>query len=60
MIALGALVTFLGFLISLFSLSLTTSPYGRLAVVALGILISLFGIIGILNRYYLKTAIWRK
>lgn len=60
MIALGALVTFLGFLISIFSLSLTTSPYGRLVVATLGILVSLFGIIGILNRYYLKTAIWRK
>lgn len=60
MIALGALVTFLGFLISIFSLSLTTSPYGRLAIAIVGILVSLFGIIGILNRYYLKNPIWRR
>lgn len=60
MIAIGAVVTFLGFLISLFGLSLTTSVGGRMVIALIGILVSLLGIIGVLNRYYLKNAIWRK
>ena len=58
MIALGALVTFLGFLISVISLSLAASPYSRLVITTVGILISLFGILGVLN--YVKRALWRK
>jgi hypothetical protein len=60
MVAIGVVVTFLGFLISVFGLSLTTSVSGRMTIAIVGILVSLFGIIGVLNRYYLKNAIWRK
>ena len=60
LILIGLLVTFLGFLISLFSLALTSSVGGRLALVLLGLGISLFGIMGLLNKHYLKNAIWKK
>lgn len=60
LILIGLLVTFLGFLISLFSLTLTSSVGGRLALVLLGLGVSLFGIMGLLNKHYLKNAIWKK
>ena len=56
----GLLVTLLGFLIALFSLSVTSDVYVRLAIVLGGIVVSLIGIIGVLNPAYLKNAIWRK
>jgi hypothetical protein len=55
----GVLVTLLGFVISILSL-LLSSTAGRLAVVLLGLALSLSGIIGILNRAYLKNPIWKK
>ena len=60
MILIGLLVTFLGFVISVLSLALTSSVGGRLVIVLLGIAVSLFGIMGLLNKHYLKTAIWKK
>jgi hypothetical protein len=60
MVAIGLLVTLLGFLLSVFSLSMTTSVNGRLMMVLAGLAISLFGIIGMLNRAYVQKAIWRK
>jgi hypothetical protein len=59
-ILIGVLVTLLGFLISLFSLTLTSSLGGRLALIVLGLCVSFFGIIGLLNKQYIKTAIWKK
>jgi hypothetical protein len=56
----GIIVTLLGFLISVFSLGATSSAMGRLVVVLIGLAVSLIGIIGILNRAYMKNAIWRK
>jgi hypothetical protein len=56
----GLVVTLLGFVISVASLTLTDSVNGRLVVVLIGIAVSLFGIIGLLNPAYLKKAIWRK
>ncbi len=60
MILVGILVTLLGFVISVLSLTLTSSVGGRLVLVVLGLAVSLFGIIGVLNKYYLKNAIWKK
>ncbi len=60
LILIGLLVTLLGFLISLLSLTLTSSVGGRLVLVLLGLAVSLFGIIGLLNKHYLKNAIWKK
>jgi hypothetical protein len=56
----GIIVTLLGFLISVFSLGATSSTMGRLVVVLIGLAVSLIGIIGVLNRAYMKNAIWRK
>lgn len=60
MVALGLLLTFLGFLISLLSVALTSSMTGRLVITLIGLAISLFGVIGVLNRAYLKNAIWKR
>jgi hypothetical protein len=60
LILIGLLVTLLGFLISLLSLTLTSSVGGRLVLVLLGLAVRLFGIIGLLNKHYLKNAIWKK
>jgi hypothetical protein len=60
MIIAGIVVTFLGFLISVFSLTATSSVSGRMIMVLIGIAVSLVGIIGVLNRAFLAKAIWRK
>jgi hypothetical protein len=60
MVLLGILITLLGFVLSVASLALTTSVNGRLILVLLGLAISLTGIFGVINRAYLKDAIWRK
>ncbi len=54
MILIGVLVTLLGFVISVLSLTLTSSVGGRLVLVLLGLAVSLFGIIGVLNKHYQK------
>lgn len=59
MIPIGLLIIVLGFAIALFSL-LLHSVGGQLLLVLLGIGISLFGIMGVLNKHYLKNAIWKK
>jgi hypothetical protein len=60
MILVGILLTLLGFVISVLSLGVTSSVGGRLAMVLLGLAVSLFGIMGVLNKAYLKNAIWKK
>jgi hypothetical protein len=59
MIFVGILITLSGFVISVLSLALNSNA-ARLAVVVLGLAVSLFGIVGVLNRAYLKDAIWKK
>jgi len=56
----GVVITFLGFLISVMSLTLTSSVGGRMVIVLIGLAVSLIGIIGVINRAFLKNAIWRK
>ncbi|HMJ61000.1 MAG TPA: hypothetical protein VK493_04525 [Bryobacteraceae bacterium] len=60
MIYAGILVTLAGFAIAVASLGLTSSVNARLLIVVLGLAVSLFGIIGVINKAYLKNAIWRK
>ena len=60
MIFVGLVVTFLGFVLAVGSLGITESVGGRLGIVLVGIAISLVGIMGILNQYYLKNAPWKK
>jgi len=56
----GVVLTFIGFLISVLSLGMTSSVNGRLILVLIGIAVSLGGIIGVLNRACLSKAIWRR
>lgn len=57
---IGLIVTFLGFVIAVASLGMMQSVNGRMLMVLVGIAVSLFGIVGIINPAYLKNAIWRK
>jgi hypothetical protein len=60
MVFAGILITLLGFVLSVLSLGMTSSVGGRMVMVLLGIALSLIGIMGVINRAYLKNAIWRK
>ena len=60
MLWLGIAITVLGFLISALSVGITSSVGGRLVLVLVGIALNLIGIIGLINRAFLKNAIWRK
>jgi hypothetical protein len=56
----GVVVTLLGFLIAVFSLSISQDVTVRLIIVIVGILVSLGGIIGLINPAAMKNAVWRK
>ena len=56
----GVVVTFLGFLLAAGSVGLTASTSGRLMLVLAGIVVSLVGIIGLINPAYQKNAVWKK
>jgi len=60
MILLGVVITLLGFVISVLSLGMTSSVGGRMVMVLIGLAMSFGGIIGVLNRAYLKNANWRR
>ncbi len=60
MLLIGILVTFFGFILSLLSLGMTSSVGGRMTLVLIGLAVSLFGILGLINRAFLKNAIWRR
>ncbi len=49
-----------GWIISVAGLFITSSNLGRALFASGGILISLVGILGVLNRHYLDRAIWKK
>ena len=56
----GLLVTLLGFVIAVASLGVMSSVSGRMVMTIVGLIVSLFGIIGLLNPAYQKNAIWKK
>ena len=60
MVFLGIVVTLAGWLISVSSLTLAAGNSGRLVIVVAGILVSLVGILGVLNQAYMKNAIWKR
>jgi hypothetical protein len=60
MIYAGILVTLLGFVISVLSLGMVSSVGARMLIVLIGLAVSLFGVIGLIDRAYLKNAIWRQ
>ena len=60
MAVVGLVTTFVGFLIAASSVGVMGSVGGRLVMVLVGIVVSLFGIIGLINPAYMKDAIWKK
>ena len=56
----GIVVTLLGFLVSAASVGIMSSNGGRLVLVIVGIGVSLFGILGLINPAYQKNAVWRR
>lgn len=60
MIYAGILITLLGFIIAVLSVGFTPGVTARLVIVLFGLAVSLFGIMGVINKAYLKNAIWRK
>lgn len=56
----GIVVTILGFVITLMGLGMASSVSARMIAALVGIAVSLFGIIVVLNGAFVKTAIWRK
>ena len=60
MVYAGILITLLGFAISVLSLGMASSVGARMVIVLIGLAVSLFGIMGVINRAYLNNAIWRK
>jgi hypothetical protein len=60
MVFAGIVITLLGFVLSVLSLGLASSVGARMTIVLIGLAISLFGIMGVINRANLKNAIWRK
>lgn len=60
MVIAGLVVVVLGFVISFMSLGVTEDVTVRLIMTLVGIGVSLFGIIGLINKAYVKDAIWKK
>jgi hypothetical protein len=58
-VLIGLLLSVGGLFICLLSLSVTSSVTGRLVLVLAGIAVSLIGIVGFVNRAFMKNAIWR-
>jgi hypothetical protein len=60
MALVGLVVTFAGFVLAAASVGITTSTTGRLGIVLVGIVLTLVGILGMINPAYQKDAIWKK
>jgi hypothetical protein len=60
MVFLGIVITVVGWLIAVSSLTLSPSNGGRLGIVMAGIVVSLIGILGVLNQAYMKNAVWKR
>lgn len=57
---LGILCIVGGWVLAVAGLFITPSTAGRLVLACLGIAVSLYGNLGVLNGYYLERAIWKK
>jgi uncharacterized membrane protein len=57
---IGILVVLAGWLIPVIGINVTASDGARFFLAVVGIAVSIFGILGILNKAYLKEAIWKK
>jgi hypothetical protein len=47
-------------LLAVLSLGITASTNGRLAMVLMGLVLCLYGILGLINRAFQKNAVWRR
>ena len=57
---IGVLCVLGGWAVAMSGLFITAAPMGRVLFACAGIGVSLYGILGILNGYYLERAIWKK
>ena len=57
---IGILLALAGWLLPVVALSMTQSAGARLGACVLGIIISLVGILGVLNPFHQADAIWKK
>lgn len=57
---IGILIIIVGWLIAVSSLSLASSNGARLIICLIGIVVSVFGILKVLNAAHLKSAIWKR
>jgi len=55
----GVLLVFVGWLLPVVTLGIAQSTGARLFLALLGIAISLVGILGVLNKIHLKSAVWK-
>ena len=60
MALVGVIITFLGFVIAVMSVGMTSSVGGRMVMVLIGLAVSLIVIIGVINKAFMKNAVWRK
>jgi len=56
---MGLLLAIAGWIVAMAAILITQSNGARLGLVSLGIAISVFGILGVLNPAYVKHAIWK-
>lgn len=56
----GIVVTLAGFVLAATSVGISSSTTVRLGIVLVGIVLSLIGILGVINPAYQKNAVWKK
>ena len=56
----GLVITFVGFLLAAASVGISSSNGVRLGIVVIGIVISLVGILGVINPAYQKNVSWKR
>ena len=56
----GIALALIGWAVAVSGLFVTTSHTVQIVIACVGIGITLFGILGVLNGYYLERAIWKK
>jgi len=57
---MGVVTVLGGWVITIAGLLLTSSNTARGIAACVGIGVSIFGILGVLNKYYLERAIWKQ
>jgi hypothetical protein len=60
MALVGLVITFVGFLLAAASVGISSSNGVRLVLVVVGILISMGGILGVINPAYQKNVVWKR